>query len=48
MPVVVVDATLNLPPSLDVDYLLNDEQQTGELAADRINAILHGHGTVAG
>lgn len=47
MPVVVVDATLNLPPSLDVDYLLNDEQQTGELAADRIGAILHGRGTVA-
>jgi ribose transport system substrate-binding protein len=47
MPVVVIDATLNLPPSLDVDYLLNDEQQTGELAADRIGTILHGHGTVA-
>jgi ribose transport system substrate-binding protein len=47
MPVVIVDATLNLPPSLDVDYLLNDEQQTGELAANRIGSILHGHGTVA-
>jgi ribose transport system substrate-binding protein len=47
MPVVVIDATLNLPPSLDVDYLLNDEQQAGELAADRIGAILHGRGTVA-
>jgi ribose transport system substrate-binding protein len=47
MPVVVIDATLNLPPSLDVDYLLNDEQQTGELAADRIGTILDGHGTVA-
>jgi ribose transport system substrate-binding protein len=47
MPVVVIDATLNLPSSLDVDYLLNDEQQTGELAADRIGAILHGHGAVA-
>jgi ribose transport system substrate-binding protein len=47
MAVVVVDATLNLPPSLDVEYLLNDEQQTGELAADRIHAILHGRGTVA-
>jgi ABC-type sugar transport system substrate-binding protein len=34
MPVVIVDATLNLPPSLDVDYLLNDEQQTGELAVE--------------
>ncbi|HEY3987771.1 MAG TPA: substrate-binding domain-containing protein [Acidobacteriaceae bacterium] len=47
MPVVVIDATLNLPASLDVDYLLNDEQQTGELAADRIGSVLHGHGTVA-
>jgi ribose transport system substrate-binding protein len=47
MPVVVVDATLNLPPWLDVDYLLNDEQQTGQLAADRMGAILHGRGTVA-
>jgi ribose transport system substrate-binding protein len=47
MPVVVIDATLNLPASLHVDYLLNDEQQTGELAADRIGGILHGHGTVA-
>jgi ribose transport system substrate-binding protein len=28
-------------------YLLNDEQQTGELAADRIGGILNGHGTVA-
>jgi ribose transport system substrate-binding protein len=47
MPVVVVDAMLNLPPSLEVDYLLNDEQKTGELAADRIGEVLHGHGTVA-
>jgi ribose transport system substrate-binding protein len=47
MPVVILDATLNLPASLDVDYLLNDEQQTGVLAADRIGAVLHGHGTVA-
>jgi ribose transport system substrate-binding protein len=47
MPVVVVDAVLNLPASLDVDYLLNDEQKTGELAADRIGDLLHGHGTVA-
>jgi ribose transport system substrate-binding protein len=47
MPVVVIDATLNLPASLHVDYLLNDEQRTGELAADRIGAILHGRGTVA-
>jgi ribose transport system substrate-binding protein len=47
MPVVIVNATLDLPPALDVDYLLNDEQKTGELAADRIGAILHGHGTVA-
>ncbi|MDQ1452442.1 MAG: ribose transport system substrate-binding protein [Acidobacteriaceae bacterium] len=47
MPVVIVDATLNLPPSLDVDYLLNDEQQTGALAADRIGTVLRGHGTVA-
>ena len=47
MPVVVIDATLNLPPSLHVDYLLNDEQQTGELAADRIGAVLGGHGTAA-
>ena len=47
MPVVVIDATLNLPPSLDVDYLLNDEQKAGALAADRIGAILHGRGTVA-
>lgn len=47
MPVVVIDATLNLPESLHVNYLLNDEQQTGELAADRIGSVLHGHGTVA-
>lgn len=47
MPVVVIDATLNLPQSLRVNYLLNDERRTGELAADRIGTILHGHGTVA-
>jgi ribose transport system substrate-binding protein len=47
IPVVVIDATLNLPTSLDVDYLLNDEQQTGELVAERIGSILYGHGTVA-
>ncbi len=47
MPVVILDATLNLPASLDVDYLLNDEQQTGALAADRVGAVLHGRGTVA-
>lgn len=47
MPVVILDATLNLPASLDVDYLLSDEQQTGVLAADRVGAVLHGNGTVA-
>jgi ribose transport system substrate-binding protein len=47
MPIVVIDATLNLPRSLDVDYLLNDEQKAGELAADRIGGMLQGHGTVA-
>ena len=47
MPVVVVDAMLSLPTSLDVDYLLNDEKKTGEMAADRIGTILDGKGTVA-
>lgn len=47
MPVVVIDAMLNLPQALRVNYLLNDEQQTGDLAADRIGGILQGQGTVA-
>jgi ribose transport system substrate-binding protein len=47
LPVVVVGSPLSIPPGNGLCYILNDEEAGGRIAAQRVAAILHGHGTVA-
>jgi ribose transport system substrate-binding protein len=47
IPTVVISSPLPIPPGGKLSYILNDEQATGRLAADRIGKILSGKGTVA-
>jgi ribose transport system substrate-binding protein len=46
-PVVVVDDDLELPPSIRLAYVLNDEIVGGQLAARRLSGVLHGKGNIA-
>jgi ribose transport system substrate-binding protein len=47
MPVVIVHAPLALPPGGRLVYVVNDEQKTGELAAQILGRALHGVGRIA-
>jgi ribose transport system substrate-binding protein len=47
IPTVVISSPLAIPPGGKLSYILNDEDETGRLAAERIGAILHGEGSVA-
>ena len=47
IPTVVISSPLPIPPGGKLTYILNDEEATGRLAADRIGQILSGKGTVA-
>jgi ribose transport system substrate-binding protein len=47
IPTVVISSPLSIPAGGKLSYILNDEQATGRLAADRIGGILSGNGTVA-
>lgn len=47
IPTVIVSSPLSIPPGGKLSYILNDEQATGRMAADRIGYILSGKGTVA-
>ena len=47
IPTVVVSSPLPIPPGGGLSYILNDEEATGRLAAERIGQILNGKGTVA-
>ena len=47
IPIVVISSPLAIPPGGKLSYILNDEQETGRIAADRIGLILQGRGTVA-
>src|SRR5579883_636735 len=47
IPTVVISSPLSIPPGGKLTYILNDEQATGRLAADRIGQILSGKGRVA-
>jgi ribose transport system substrate-binding protein len=40
-------ASALMPPGGHLFYVLNDEVRGGELGAERVSAILHGHGKVA-
>ncbi len=47
IPTVVISSPLSIPPGGKLSYILNDEEATGRLAAERIGGILAGKGTVA-
>lgn len=47
IPTVIIDSPLSLPPGGKLSYILNDDQQAGTMAADRVAQLLHGQGTVA-
>ena len=47
IPTVIVGSYLSIPPNPKLAYILNDDEETGKLAADRAGAILNGRGKVA-
>lgn len=47
LPIVIVSSPLPIPASENLSYLLNDEEEGGRLAAERVAALLHGRGEVA-
>ena len=47
IPIVVISSPLAIPPSGKLTFILNDEEEGGRLAADRVGELLHGTGTVA-
>lgn len=47
IPTVIIDSPLSLPAGGRLSYILNDEEEGGRLAADRIAKMLNGSGTVA-
>lgn len=46
IPTVVISSPLAIPPSAKLSYILNDEEETGRIAAERIGLILQGKGSV--
>lgn len=46
IPTVVISSPLPIPPGGKLSYILNDEEETGRIAADRIGFILRGKGSV--
>lgn len=47
IPTVIIGSPLSIPPGGDLFYILNNDEVGGELAAQRVAGLLHGHGTVA-
>ncbi|RRA49573.1 substrate-binding domain-containing protein [Acidipila sp. EB88] len=47
MPVVIISSPMTLPPRPNLAYILNDEDQTGAIAARAIGSSLHGKGSIA-
>jgi ribose transport system substrate-binding protein len=47
IPTVIIDSPLSLPPSGRLSYILNDDEEGGRLAAQRVAQLLHGQGRVA-
>jgi len=47
IPTVIIGSPLPLPAGGNLSYVLNDDEEAGRLAADRIGTLLHGRGTVA-
>jgi ribose transport system substrate-binding protein len=47
IPTVIVGSHLSVPMNPKLAYILNDDEETGRLAADRAGEVLHGMGNVA-
>jgi ribose transport system substrate-binding protein len=47
IPTVIIDSPLSLPAGGKLSYILNDDEEAGRIAADRVAQFLHGRGTVA-
>lgn len=47
IPTVVIGTPLAMPPGGDLFYILNDNEQAGRLAAQRVGQLLHGNGSIA-
>lgn len=47
LPTVIIDSPLSLPAGGKLSYILNDDEEAGRLAAERVASLLHGRGTVA-
>ncbi len=48
LPVVIVSAPLDLPPSSKLGYIVNDDdEKMGELAAAEVARLIHGKGSIA-
>ena len=47
MRILVVGATLPLPPQRNLSYIVTDDEVVGRIAAMRIDEVLHGKGEVA-
>jgi ribose transport system substrate-binding protein len=47
IPTVVIRSSLPIPPGQGLSYILNDDQETGRLAATRVGMLLAGKGKVA-
>ena len=47
IPTVIIDSPLSLPAGGKLSYILNDDEEAGRLAAERVAQLLHGRGTVA-
>ena len=47
IPTVIIHSPLGMPPGGRLAYILNDEEEGGRLAAERIGHLLNGRGNVA-
>jgi ribose transport system substrate-binding protein len=47
IPTVVIRSSLPIPPGKGLSYILNDDRETGRLAARRVGTVLGGKGQVA-
>lgn len=47
IPTVILGSPLPMKPGGKLIYVLSDDEQAGQMAADRVGQVLHGSGTVA-
>jgi len=47
LPIVIVGSPLPIPANENLSYILNDEEEGGRVAAQRVAALIHGQGEVA-